>query len=178
MFIYTFAKYTLHHQLQVVFLFRTMGDTLRRIPQEANVAMTGGKNKSHDHIVASRPNASLQHINSLRIGNGAASQVALFLLKMAALETVRRFSRAKCPWAWRGFQALQFLCYPPFKWFQRFAPFKALVNGMQVKFLKSLFFFFPLLSYFYHNLRTPKKVLWDLHYYFIFLVFAYLDGTF
>ncbi|KAL6275899.1 hypothetical protein ACE6H2_019500 [Prunus campanulata] len=109
-----------------------MGDTSRRIPQEANVAMTGGKKKSHDHIVVSRPNASLQHINSFRIGNGAASQVALFLLKMAALETVRRFSKAKCPWAWRGFQALQFLCYPPFKWFQRFAPFKALVNGMQV----------------------------------------------
>ncbi|BBH04824.1 SEC14 cytosolic factor family protein / phosphoglyceride transfer family protein, partial [Prunus dulcis] len=126
------SKIAIEHNLQIAKILSPMGDTLRRIPQEANVAMTGGKNKSHDHIVASRPNASLQHITSLRIGNGAASQVALFLLKMAALETVRRFSRAKCPWAWRGFQALQFLCYPPFKWFQRFAPFKALVNGMQV----------------------------------------------
>ncbi|XP_009358350.2 phosphatidylinositol/phosphatidylcholine transfer protein SFH10 [Pyrus x bretschneideri] len=108
-----------------------MGDASRRIPPEANVVMNG-KTKSKNHMVASRPKGFLQDVASLRIGSGVVSQAALFLLKMAALETVRRFSRAKCPWAWRGFQALQFLCYPPFKWFQRFAPFKALVNGMQV----------------------------------------------
>ncbi|XP_009353705.2 uncharacterized protein LOC103944947 [Pyrus x bretschneideri] len=108
-----------------------MGDTSRRIPSEANLVMSG-KRKSQNAIVASRSKGTLKDVASLRIGNGVVSQAALFLLKMAALETVRRFSRAKCPWAWRGFQALQFLCYPPFKWLQRFAPFKALVNGMQV----------------------------------------------
>lgn len=73
--------------------------------------------------------SSLYHA---RMGNGTISQVALFLLKLAALETVRRVSKAKCPFAWKGLQALQILCYPPFKWIQRWAPFKGLVQGVQV----------------------------------------------
>lgn len=77
---------------------------------------------------------SFKQISSLyhgRMGNGTISQVALFLLKLAALETVRRVSKAKCPFAWKGLQALQILCYPPFKWIQRWAPFKGLVQGVQ-----------------------------------------------
>lgn len=63
---------------------------------------------------------------------GVGCNVATFLLKVAALETTRRLSRAKCPFAWRSLQAFQILCYPPFKWIQRWAPFKGLVQGMQM----------------------------------------------
>ncbi|CAN1230990.1 hypothetical protein LINGRAPRIM_LOCUS1509 [Linum grandiflorum] len=65
-------------------------------------------------------------------GSGAVGEVGLFLLKLAALETVRRVSKSKCPPLWHGVQALQFLCYPPFKWIQRWAPLKGLVRGMQM----------------------------------------------
>lgn len=63
---------------------------------------------------------------------GIGGDVAIFLLKVAALETTRRLSRAKCPFAWRTLQACQMLCYPPFKWVQRWAPLKSLVQGMQM----------------------------------------------
>ncbi|PON85603.1 hypothetical protein TorRG33x02_186050 [Trema orientale] len=94
------------------------------------------------HKASSRP--SFWRIASLGngSGSGAVGHVAVFVLKVAALETVRRFSKAKCPFVWRGLQALQVLCYPPFKWIQRLAPFKGLVKGVQVcsqKLLKVLF---------------------------------------
>lgn len=73
--------------------------------------------------------ASLSHSRTV---NDAVGHVALFMLKVAALEMVRRFSRAKCPFAWRSIQALQVLCYPPFKWIQRVAPFRSLAKGIQV----------------------------------------------
>ncbi|KAA8549245.1 hypothetical protein F0562_000929 [Nyssa sinensis] len=77
----------------------------------------------------SRHIASFNHV---KIGREAAGHAALFLLKVAALETIRRFSRARCPFVWSGLQALQVFCYPPFKWIQRWAPFKGLANGMQI----------------------------------------------
>ncbi|XP_050368147.1 uncharacterized protein LOC126786379 isoform X2 [Argentina anserina] len=108
-----------------------MGDSYSYgIPKEANLVMSS-KKQSPNYLVASRSKASLQSLGALRIGNGVVTQAALFVLKVAALEAVRRLSRAKCSWLWRGFQALQFLCYPPFKWFRRFAPFKALVDNLQ-----------------------------------------------
>ncbi|KAK9029137.1 hypothetical protein V6N11_026261 [Hibiscus sabdariffa] len=61
----------------------------------------------------------------------AAGHAAIFLLKVAALETVRRVSKAKCPFLWRGFQALQVICYPPFNCVQKWIPFKGLFKGMQ-----------------------------------------------
>lgn len=66
------------------------------------------------------------------IGKGTGGQVACFLVKTIALETVRRFSRAKCPFLWNGLQGLQVFCLPPFKWIERWKPFGILVNGMQV----------------------------------------------
>ncbi|KAJ9188976.1 hypothetical protein P3X46_000320 [Hevea brasiliensis] len=65
-------------------------------------------------------------------GGGAVGHAAIFVLKVAALETVRRVSRSKCPPLWRGLQALQVLCYPPFKWIQRWGPLNSLVKGMQM----------------------------------------------
>lgn len=76
---------------------------------------------------------SINHIDLKdRAIRGVAGDVAFFLLKVAALETTRRLSRAKCPFAWRSLQAFQMLLYPPFKWVRRWAPLKGLVHGMQV----------------------------------------------
>ncbi|XP_050213088.1 uncharacterized protein LOC126664632 [Mercurialis annua] len=76
-----------------------------------------------------------KHVASLsnsRNGSALVSHAAIFLLKVAALETVRRVSKSKCPPLWRGIQAAQFLCYPPFKWIQKWAPLKGLINGVQM----------------------------------------------
>lgn len=73
--------------------------------------------------------ASLSHSFN---GSDAVGHIAIFLLKVAALETVRRVSRSKCPPVWRGLQVLQVLCYPPFKWIQKWAPLKGLVKGVQM----------------------------------------------
>ncbi|KAF9600863.1 hypothetical protein IFM89_013459 [Coptis chinensis] len=53
-----------------------------------------------------------------RPGLECAAHIAVFLFKVAA----RRISKAKCPVFW---SALQLLCYPPFKWIQRWAPLRA-----------------------------------------------------
>ncbi|KAF8402873.1 hypothetical protein HHK36_010965 [Tetracentron sinense] len=118
-----------------------MGDSWRNSHSSKNLEVPSvitSKKLSKGCLVASAPKALSQktykHITSLdrvRLGNGAVSHIAIFLLKVAALEMVRRCSRAKCPFAWYGLQALQVLCYPPFKWIQRWAPFKGLVKGMQ-----------------------------------------------
>ncbi|XP_016502480.1 uncharacterized protein LOC107820671 isoform X1 [Nicotiana tabacum] len=63
--------------------------------------------------------------------SGAAGDVVVFLATTAALEIVRRLSKGRCPFIWRGLQALQVLCYPPFKWIQKWAPLKALVKQLQ-----------------------------------------------
>ncbi|TYJ41933.1 hypothetical protein E1A91_A03G054200v1 [Gossypium mustelinum] len=90
-------------------------------------------------VVSSNPKAlprsSFRQITAIRNHRnvkGAAGHVAIFLLKVAALETVRRVSKAKCPFLWRGFQALQVICYPPFNFVQKWVPFKGLVKGMQM----------------------------------------------
>ncbi|KAF5446973.1 hypothetical protein F2P56_032565 [Juglans regia] len=117
-----------------------MGDSLNssRLSSEAT-SVTTAKKVSKRSLVASCPKASSPNTFSrIALGShgifarGAVGHTALFLLKVAALETLRRFSKAKCPFAWRGLQTLQMLCYPPFKWIQRWAPFKGLVEGMQV----------------------------------------------
>ncbi|KAJ4834455.1 hypothetical protein Tsubulata_007908 [Turnera subulata] len=94
-----------------------------------------GKKVYKNNIVASGPKPS--HQNSCRkLSNGVdgavIGKVAIFMLKVAALEAVRRVSRHKCPPLWRGLQALPFLCYPPFKWMQRWAPFKGLLQGIKM----------------------------------------------
>ena len=71
-------------------------------------------------------------LKSLRLGQGPSSEVVWFLIKVAALEGVRRLSTPRFPFVWRAVQALQFLCYPPLKWIQRWTPFKILVHSAQV----------------------------------------------
>ena len=101
-------------------------------------------------LIASRPKIFSKstngdgHLASLghgRMGSSVIGNIALFLLKVAALETIRRFSRAKCPFAWRGIQALQLICYPPLKWMHRWTPFRVLAKGMQVCALHCYLFF-------------------------------------
>ncbi|XP_008448393.2 uncharacterized protein LOC103490594 [Cucumis melo] len=102
--------------------------------------VSGGRRKlrrcfigvSHSKALSRNAIRSVTSLRQSRIANGAVGQVTFFLLKIIALETVRRFSKYRCPFAWRGLQALQILCYPPFKWIQKWAPFRGLVKGMQM----------------------------------------------
>lgn len=77
---------------------------------------------------ALKPLVSMKHG---RLGGVSADQMVFFLIKVAALDLVRRLSRARCPFIWNCLQASQILCYPPFKWIQRWAPLKILVEGVQ-----------------------------------------------
>eukprot|EP00258_Populus_trichocarpa_P048730 XP_024464749.1 SEC14-like protein 5 isoform X1 [Populus trichocarpa] len=110
-----------------------MGDPLHNFGKNQGQGQTAVYKRN---IIASSlkacPLSAYKHIVSSRHVTGPVGQVAIFLLKVAALETVRRVSRCKCPHVWNGLQALQLLCYPPFKWIQRWAPFKGLVKGVQM----------------------------------------------
>lgn len=120
-----------------------MGDLTSDSSSFRTVATASGMKKSTGHLIASSHKScthqSLQRIpfrNQLlsneNLGRVAGNPVASFLLKAAALEIVRRFSKAKCPFVWSSLQALQVVCYPPFKWIERWNPFRALVKGMQM----------------------------------------------
>ncbi|KAF5744622.1 phosphatidylinositol/phosphatidylcholine transfer protein SFH8 isoform X1 [Tripterygium wilfordii] len=119
-----------------------MGDPLRASGPSWNSklsSVTSRKEVLNRSLVASTPKGlsgrASRHIASLRQGRtgwGAAADIAVFLLKVAALETVRRVSRSTCPFVWSSIQALQVLCYPPFKWIQRWAPFKGLIGRIQI----------------------------------------------
>ncbi|XP_047179721.1 uncharacterized protein LOC124846495 [Vigna umbellata] len=86
----------------------------------------------HPKSFVKRNNEYLTLLLCGRFGRSVVGRITIFLLKVAALEIIRRFSKSRCPCVWRGLQALQILCYPPFKWIQRWAPFKGLVDNMQV----------------------------------------------
>jgi hypothetical protein len=77
---------------------------------------------------------TIKHIvpKQLILSRESTGQVASFLVKVIALEVVRRISKAKCPFVWNSIQALQVLGYPPFRWIQRWAPLKFVVQGIQV----------------------------------------------
>ncbi|XP_026415497.1 uncharacterized protein LOC113310894 [Papaver somniferum] len=102
---------------------------------------SSSKRYSGKSLVASVPKRlkRIPLLNNGGLRKEYAGQIAIFLLKVAGLEVIRRVSKAKCPFAWRGIQALQLLCYPPLKWIERWAPFKGLVMGMQ-NLSKPLFF--------------------------------------
>ncbi|KAG4945271.1 Sec14 cytosolic factor [Glycine soja] len=110
---------------------------LSKIPKRGSVVT---ENKAYKNLlIASLPKSFVQrnhgHLISLvrgRFGIRDVGGITFFLLKVAALEIIRRFSKSRCPCIWRGLQALQILCYPPFKWIQRWEPFKNLVDSMQV----------------------------------------------
>ncbi|GLU11639.1 hypothetical protein SLE2022_283720 [Rubroshorea leprosula] len=102
---------------------------------EVTSATAGKKSYKGKSVALGFPRNTCKHISSLTSSkgiSGVAGQATIFLLKVAALETVRRVSRAKCPHIWHGFQALQVLCYPPLNFIQKWAPFKGLVRGLQM----------------------------------------------
>lgn len=85
------------------------------------------------YLVASRKSfGGVVLMKNSRITKNVANDAAMFLLKVGALEMVRRLSTVKCPFVWSGIQALQVLCCPPLKWIERWTPFKGLVIGMQM----------------------------------------------
>lgn len=80
----------------------------------------------------SKKSSQCASLMKLGVGHPVVGEIGLFLLTTAALEFVRRFSNAKCPFVWKGLQALQILCNLPFNWIQRWTPYKGLVENMQV----------------------------------------------
>ncbi|XP_062214144.1 uncharacterized protein LOC133915133 [Phragmites australis] len=98
----------------------------------------GNDKKYQGTLVASPAKAispkCVKHIvpsKQLILNGDTISHVASFLVKVVALEAVRRVSKARCPFIWNYIQALQILVYPPFSWIQRWAPLKFVVQGIQ-----------------------------------------------
>ncbi|MED6133849.1 hypothetical protein PIB30_032088 [Stylosanthes scabra] len=117
---------------------RGEGSNLSVTAKPKNNAISGKKTYKKP-LVASRPkdfeHRNSEHLLSLTrdgFGSSPVGRLTFFLIKVAALEAVRRVSKSRCPCVWRGLQGLQILVYPPFKWIQRWAPFKGLVRSMQV----------------------------------------------
>lgn len=103
-----------------------------------NSAITG-KKTYQKQLVVSRPKGFAQRycepLVSLThgdFGSSAVGRAAFCLVKVAALEAVRRLTKSRCPCVWQGLQGLQILAYPPFKWIQKWAVFRGLVKSMQV----------------------------------------------
>ncbi|PHU15947.1 hypothetical protein BC332_17152 [Capsicum chinense] len=116
-----------------------MGDSFNPTPGTKSTVTTAiaTKNEAKQHIISSGSNsfANVRQIDLIKYGKqrkGSGNQLVLFLVKVAALEAVRRISRSKCPLVWSGLQALQIVCYPPIKWIQRWNPFRVLIEGMQI----------------------------------------------
>lgn len=81
------------------------------------------------------PQRTLKHLaplKSLRLSPNHSGEILSFLIKVAALETVRRFSKARCPILWQFVQAFQVLGYPPLKWLRRWGPLRLVIRGAQV----------------------------------------------
>ncbi|KAL8103008.1 uncharacterized protein LOC141677635 [Apium graveolens] len=79
----------------------------------------------------SKKSSQCVSLMKLGVGHPVVGEIGVFLLTTAALEFARRFSNAKCPFVWKGLQALQILCNLPSSWIQRWTPFKGLVENMQ-----------------------------------------------
>ncbi|XP_078428978.1 SEC14 cytosolic factor family protein / phosphoglyceride transfer family protein [Wolffia australiana] len=65
-------------------------------------------------------------------GGGPTSRLLLFLLKVAALELVRRVSEVKCPLAWKILQGLQVIGYLPQRWLHWLSPMRKVARFMQI----------------------------------------------
>ncbi|CAN4098857.1 unnamed protein product [Withania somnifera] len=114
-----------------------MGDSFNPTPGTKSMVTTAIKNESKQRIISSGSNSfsNVRQIDLIKYGKqrrGSSNQLVFFLVKVAALEAVRRISRSKYPLVWSGLQALQVVCYPPLKWMQRWDPFRVLVEGMLI----------------------------------------------
>ncbi|CDP09028.1 unnamed protein product [Coffea canephora] len=112
--------------------FRTVATDSTSGMKKSTGRLIASSHKSCSHQSLQRIPFRNQLLSNENLGRVAGNPVASFLLKAAALEVVRRFSKARCPFVWSTLQALQVVCYPPFKWIERWNPFRALVKGMQM----------------------------------------------
>lgn len=103
-----------------------IGSMTSRKDSRLTLVASGSKPLSHTFL------EKVPLFNNGKIRQSPMNNVALFLLKVGALETVRRLSKARCPFVWSGLQALQVFCYPPLKWLQRWDPFRNLIKGAQI----------------------------------------------
>ncbi|OIW09174.1 hypothetical protein TanjilG_11312 [Lupinus angustifolius] len=90
------------------------------------------ENKAYKKLLIPSQPKCFTLINYGGFGSSSVGSITIFLLKVAALEMFRRFSKSRCPYVWRVLQALQMLCYPPLEWIPWWEPFKGLVKSMQV----------------------------------------------
>ncbi|KAK8969499.1 hypothetical protein KSP40_PGU008056 [Platanthera guangdongensis] len=80
------------------------------------------------------PQKTLKHmvsLKSLRLSRDHSGELLSFVIKVAALEAVRRLSKKRCPILWKFVQAFQVLSYPPLKWLQRWGPLRLIIRGAQ-----------------------------------------------
>ncbi|KAL6980516.1 hypothetical protein U1Q18_022155 [Sarracenia purpurea var. burkii] len=117
-----------------------MGDSLRMVHSSKKFELKAvtTKKQSADCLIASTskglPQKASKCFTSVKqglFGSADTGDIGIFMAKTVSLEIVRRYSRTKCPAVWYGLQALQVLCYPPFKWIQTWAPFKFLIRYIQ-----------------------------------------------
>lgn len=102
------------------------------------------------------PHGALKHVVPLKQLRGKhTDQIVVFLLKVAALEAVRRISRARCPVVWRVVQALQVLACPPIKWIQKWGPLGILVKILE-KFSRP-FLCISIATAFFEHSDTPES---------------------
>lgn len=94
----------------------------------SGIRLVSSRTKSFTHESLEK----LVALNRGNFGSGTFGHVAVFLVKVAVLEAVRKLSKSKYPFIWSGLQALQVISYSPFKWMQRWVPFRVLAKGMKV----------------------------------------------
>ncbi|KAI3694592.1 hypothetical protein L1987_77559 [Smallanthus sonchifolius] len=107
--------------------FKAAGSMASR--KDSKLTLDASSSKSFSHICLKKIPLLF---NDGKIRKSAVIDVSLFLLIVSALEAIRRLSKARCPFVWSGLQALQVFCYPPFKWLQRWYPFRNLIKGAQI----------------------------------------------
>lgn len=104
----------------------TAGSTTSR--KDSKIALVASVSKPLSHTFLK----NIPSFNNAKIRKSHVNDVAFFLLKVGALEAIRRLSKARCPFVWSGLQGLQAFCYPPLKWLERWLPFKNLIKGAQI----------------------------------------------
>lgn len=146
---------------------RELGEASGDPTQRVGARIVSNKNKlPKNYLVAAASEhftaKALKCITSVRrcLGtSGAVNNVVMFLITTAALEVLRRFSKSKCPFIWNSLQALQAICYPPFKWMQRWIPFKPVATGMQK--ISGPMLFLSIATLFSDDSSPTQDPLWD-----------------
>lgn len=113
--------------------FRLMGD----IPEETSDARPVPRRRfslvSLRNTVARNAVEPVASLKRARFSKRSSGKLLGFVLKIAAVELVRRGSLAFCPQLWRGIQGFSLLQLPPLAWLHHWVPLPSfLVRGSQV----------------------------------------------